>query len=85
MRLTEPYPAVEPLAPQWLRSMKGISEMSRTFSGPRWGQSAYYAGVLALLLSALAAVCLTTRADAAFTTGGMRRVRHRRPRRLVCP
>lgn len=43
--------------------------MSRTFTGPRWGQGVGVAGVLALLLSALAALCLTTRADAAFTTG----------------
>lgn len=43
--------------------------MSRTFNAPRWGLSAGVVGLLALLLSALAAVCLTTRADAAFTTG----------------
>ena len=43
--------------------------MSRTSTGPRWGLGAGTAGVLALLLSALAALCLTTRADAAFTTG----------------
>ena len=43
--------------------------MSRTFTGPRWGQSTVYAGLLALLVTALAAVCLAPRADAAFTTG----------------
>lgn len=43
--------------------------MSRTFDAPRWGSSAVMAGLVALLLSALMAVCLTTRADAAFTTG----------------
>lgn len=43
--------------------------MSRSFDAPRWGTGAAVAGMLALLLSALAAVCLTTRADAAFTTG----------------
>lgn len=43
--------------------------MSGTFTGPRWGLGAGIAGVLALLLSALAAFSLTTRADAAFTTG----------------
>ncbi|HEY5941563.1 MAG TPA: hypothetical protein VIT89_01720 [Solirubrobacterales bacterium] len=49
--------------------MKGKNEMSRTFTGPRWGLGTGVAGILALLLSALAALCLTTRADAAFTTG----------------
>lgn len=43
--------------------------MSRSFDAPRWGLSAGVAGVIALLLSALAALCLTPRADAAFTTG----------------
>jgi len=43
--------------------------MSRSLDAPRWGTGAAVAGMLALLLSALAAVCLTTRADAAFTTG----------------
>ena len=43
--------------------------MSRTFDAPRWGSSAVVAGLVALLLSALMAVCFTTRADAAFTTG----------------
>lgn len=43
--------------------------MSRTFDAPRWGRIVGAAGVFALLLSALAALCLTTRADAAFTTG----------------
>ena len=43
--------------------------MSRTFNAPRWGLSAAVAGSLALLLTALVAVCLTTRADAAFSTG----------------
>lgn len=43
--------------------------MSRSFDAPRWGRSAAVAGAIALLLSALVAVCLTTRADAAFTTG----------------
>lgn len=43
--------------------------MSRSFNAPRWGLSAGVAGAIALLLSALVAVCLTTRADAAFTTG----------------
>jgi ABC-type phosphate transport system substrate-binding protein len=43
--------------------------MSRTFDAPRWGSGAVVAGLIALLLSALAAVCLPTRADAAFTTG----------------
>ena len=49
--------------------MKGTTHMSRTFNAPRWGLSAGVVGAIALLLSALAAVCLTTRADAAFTTG----------------
>jgi ABC-type phosphate transport system substrate-binding protein len=49
--------------------MKGTNEMSRTFVAPRRGSSAIAVGVFALLLSALAALCLTTRADAAFTTG----------------
>lgn len=43
--------------------------MSRTFDAPRWGSGAVVAGLIALLLSALVAVCLPTRADAAFTTG----------------
>jgi ABC-type phosphate transport system substrate-binding protein len=43
--------------------------MSRSFDAPRWGLSAVAAGAIALLLTALAAVCLTPRADAAFTTG----------------
>jgi ABC-type phosphate transport system substrate-binding protein len=43
--------------------------MSRTSEAPRWGLRVGVAGALALLLSALAALCLTTRADAAFTTG----------------
>ncbi len=43
--------------------------MSRTFNAPRWGLSAGVVGAVALLLSALAAVCLAPRADAAFTTG----------------
>lgn len=43
--------------------------MSRTSTDPRWGQGAGIAGVLTLLLLTLAALCLTTRADAAFTTG----------------
>jgi ABC-type phosphate transport system substrate-binding protein len=43
--------------------------MSRSFDAPRWGRSAAVAGAVALLLSALVAVCLTPRADAAFTTG----------------
>lgn len=43
--------------------------MSRTFEAPRWGLSAAVLGALALLLSALAAVSLAPRADAAFTTG----------------
>jgi ABC-type phosphate transport system substrate-binding protein len=49
--------------------MKGTTEMSRTFTGPRRGQGTVYAGLLALLVTALAAVCLAPRADAAFTTG----------------
>ena len=43
--------------------------MSRSFDAPRWGLSAGVAGAIALLLTALAALCLTPRADAAFTTG----------------
>jgi ABC-type phosphate transport system substrate-binding protein len=43
--------------------------MSRTFSAPRWGSSAARAGVLALILATLAAVCLTPKADAAFNSG----------------
>lgn len=43
--------------------------MSRTFGAPPWGRSAVTAGAIALLLSALAAVCLAPRANAAFTTG----------------
>lgn len=43
--------------------------MSRTPDAPRLGLSAGAAGAVALLLSALAAVCLAPRADAAFTTG----------------
>lgn len=43
--------------------------MSRTLNAPRWGLSAGIVGAVALLLSALAAVCLAPRADAAFTTG----------------
>ena len=43
--------------------------MSRTFGAPRWGSGAVVAGLIALLLSALAAVCLAPRADAAFSTG----------------
>ncbi len=43
--------------------------MSRTLNAPRWGLSAGVVGAVALLLSALAAVCLAPRADAAFTTG----------------
>lgn len=49
--------------------MKGKNEMSRTFEAPRRGWSAIAVGAFALLLSTLAALCLTTRADAAFTTG----------------
>jgi ABC-type phosphate transport system substrate-binding protein len=43
--------------------------MSRTLSAPRWGMSAALAGALALALMALAAVGLTSQANAAFTTG----------------
>ncbi len=43
--------------------------MSRTLDAPRWGLSAGVVGAVALFLSALAAVCLAPRADAAFTTG----------------
>lgn len=43
--------------------------MSRTLNAPRRGLSVAVVGALALLLSALAAVCLAPRADAAFTTG----------------
>lgn len=43
--------------------------MSRSFDAPRWGLRAGVAGALALLLSALAALCPAPRADAAFTTG----------------
>lgn len=43
--------------------------MSRSFDAPRWGLRAGVAGAFVLLLSAFAALCLTTRADAAFTTG----------------
>ncbi|MGB7685703.1 MAG: substrate-binding domain-containing protein [Solirubrobacterales bacterium] len=43
--------------------------MSRTLNAPRWGLSAGVVGAVALLLSALAAVCLAPRAEAAFTTG----------------
>ena len=43
--------------------------MSRTLDAPRWGLSAGVVGAVALLLSALAAVCFAPRADAAFTTG----------------
>ena len=42
--------------------------MSRTLGSPGWGFSAPSQGY-SLWPSALAAVCLTTRADAAFTTG----------------
>jgi len=42
--------------------------MSGSFSAPRWGSSAVRAGVLALVLMALAACGLAPRASAAFTT-----------------
>lgn len=43
--------------------------MSRTPGAPRWVPSAVLAGALTLLLMALAAVGLTSQANAAFTTG----------------
>ncbi|HEX7058937.1 MAG TPA: hypothetical protein VF176_03725 [Solirubrobacterales bacterium] len=43
--------------------------MSRSLSAPRWGSSVALAGVLALALTALAAVGLASQASAAFTTG----------------
>jgi ABC-type phosphate transport system substrate-binding protein len=43
--------------------------MSRTLAAPRRGQGAVVAGLLALLLAALAAVSLAPRAEAAFTSG----------------
>ena len=43
--------------------------MSRTHSAPRWGLSAAVAGVVALALTALAALGLASQANAAFTTG----------------
>lgn len=43
--------------------------MSRTLSAPRWGSGAAVAGILTLLLVALAASGLTARANAAFSLG----------------
>lgn len=43
--------------------------MSRTLGASRWGLSAALAGALALVLTALAAVGLTSQANAAFATG----------------
>ena len=48
--------------------MKGMTLMSRTLSAPRWGLSAALAGALALALMALAAVGLSSQANAAFST-----------------
>jgi ABC-type phosphate transport system substrate-binding protein len=47
--------------------MKGINRMSDTTSAPPWGARAVAAGLAALLLAALAAFCLTPRADASFS------------------
>jgi ABC-type phosphate transport system substrate-binding protein len=43
--------------------------MSRTLGAPRWASGAVLAGAIALVLTALAAVGLSSQANAAFTTG----------------
>lgn len=47
--------------------MKGMTQMSRSFSRPRQGLSAGVVAGFALLLAALAVLCSAPRADAAFT------------------
>jgi ABC-type phosphate transport system substrate-binding protein len=49
--------------------MKGINRMSDTTSAPVWGARTIGAGLIALLLMALAVVVLAPRANADFTTG----------------
>jgi ABC-type phosphate transport system substrate-binding protein len=57
------------LPPERVQSMKGITRMSDTTSAPTWGARAVKAGLLALTLTALAAIGLAPTASADFTTG----------------
>jgi ABC-type phosphate transport system substrate-binding protein len=52
-----------------VKSMKGITRMSDTTSAPVWGARAVKSGLLALALTALAAIGLASQANADFTTG----------------
>src|SRR6201981_2774810 len=57
------------LPPERVQSMKGITRMSDTTSAPNWGARAVKAGLLALALTALAAIGCAPAASADFTTG----------------